>query len=95
MRSNMLLQHDRATIRLYMREWVDVETSEYDTHSFEVTKERIRLLRHDRSVLREQDRAVEHNALGQVESCSEERIDALSNEIQRDHPSQHSASSVY
>ena len=35
------------------------------------------------------------NVLGQFESCSEEGIVFPSNEIKRDHPSQHSTSSVY
>ena len=37
----------------------------------------------------------EHSVLDQLESCSDEGIDVLSNEISRDHPSSHSASSVY
>ena len=42
-----------------MREWIDIEMGEYDPNSFEVSKKMIRLLRHDPSVLREEDGAVE------------------------------------
>ena len=46
-----------------LREWVDVEPGEYDQHSFEVSKKMTRLLRHDPSVLREEDGAVEFKIL--------------------------------
>ena len=37
----------------------------------------------------------QESVLGHFESCAEERIDVLSNKIQRNHPSQDSPSSVY
>ena len=36
-----------------MRVWIDVKPGEYDQHSFEVSKKMSKLLRDDRSVLRE------------------------------------------
>ena len=50
--------------------WIDVETGPYDKSCFEVSKKMIRLLRHDPSVLREEDGAVEFRILAQM-FCSE------------------------
>ena len=52
-----------VTIPLRMRKWIDVEPGEFDQSSFEVSKKMIRLLRHDLSVLREKDGAVEFKIL--------------------------------
>ena len=49
----------RVEIPFNMREWIDVEPGEYDQHSFEIPKKMTKLLRHDRSVFREEDGAVE------------------------------------
>ena len=49
----------RVTIPFRMRKWIDVEPGEYDQSSCKVSKKMTRLLRHDPSVLREEDRAVE------------------------------------
>ena len=56
-----------------MRKWIDVEPGEYDRHSFEVSKNMISLLRHDRSILREKDGAVQFKILAQL-FCSTIRV---------------------
>ena len=53
----------RVTIPFRMRKWIDVEPGEYDQSSFEVSKKMIRLHRHDPTVLREEDGAVEFRIL--------------------------------
>ena len=56
---------------------------------YDVTKPRI-------AVYKQNEKNIsEYCVLGQFESCSEEGVDVLSNKIQRNHPSQHSPSSVY
>ena len=52
-----------AKISYHMRVWIDVETRECDKHSFGVSKMMTRLLRHDRSVHREDDGTVEFKIL--------------------------------
>ena len=47
----------------HLREWMGVEPGKYDESCFEVSKKMIRLLRHDPSVLREDDGAVEFRTL--------------------------------
>ena len=42
----------RVTVPFRMRKWIDVSPGVYDQSSSEVSKIMIRLLRHDRSVLR-------------------------------------------
>ena len=42
----------------HLRDWIDVEPGKYDEGRFEVSKMIIRLLRHDLTVLREEDGAV-------------------------------------
>ena len=49
----------RVTIPFHMRKLIDVEPGEYDRHSVDVSKNMIRLLRHNRSILRAEDGAVE------------------------------------
>ena len=56
----------RVTIPFRMRKWIDVEPGEYDQSSSEVSKKMIRLLRHDPSVLREEDGAVEFKILAPI-----------------------------
>ena len=48
-----------ATIPCHQREWIDVEPGPYDKNCCEVSEKMIRLLRHDPSVLREEDGAFE------------------------------------
>ena len=48
-----------VTSPYHHREWIDVEPGQYDKSCFEVSKKIIRLLRHDPSVLQEEDGAVE------------------------------------
>ena len=55
---------------------------------YDVTKPRI-------AVYKQNGKYTRISVLGQFESCSEEGIDVPSNEIYRDHPTQHSTSSVY
>ena len=43
--------------------WIDVEPGEYDQSCFEVSKKMTKLFRHDRSVLRGEDGAVEFEIL--------------------------------
>ena len=50
-------------IPYHMRVWMDVEPGEYDEHSFEVSKTMTKLLRHDGSVVREEDGTVEFKIL--------------------------------
>ena len=50
-------------VTFHQREWIDVEPGQYDKSCFEVSKKMIRLLRHDPSVLREQNGAVEFRIL--------------------------------
>ena len=50
-------------IPYHLRVWIDVEPREYDEHSFEVSKTMTKLLRHDRSVVREKDGAIEFKIL--------------------------------
>ena len=52
-----------VTLPYHQREWIDVEPGPYDKSCFEVSKKMIRLLRHDPSVLREEDGAVEFRTL--------------------------------
>ena len=52
-----------ATLPCHLREWIDVEPDQYDKSCFEVSKKVIRLLRHDPSVLRDEDGAVEFRTL--------------------------------
>ena len=52
-----------VTLPYHLREWVDVEPGKYDKNRFEVSQMMIRLLRHDPSVLREEDGAVEFRIL--------------------------------
>ena len=52
-----------VTLPYHLREWIDVEPGKYDKSCFEVSKKMIRLLRHDPSVLREEDGAVEFRIL--------------------------------
>ena len=51
------------TLPCHKRDWIDVEPGQYDKICFEVSKKMIRLLRHDFSVLREEDGAVEFRIL--------------------------------
>ena len=53
----------RAKVPFNRRAWIDVEPGEYDQHAFDVAKKMNRWLRHDRSVLREEDGAVEFKIL--------------------------------
>ena len=46
--------------------WIDAEPGPYDKSCFEVSEKMIRLLRHDPSVLREEDGAVEFRILAQM-----------------------------
>ena len=62
-----------VTIPLQMRKWIDVESGEYDRHSFEVSKKMIRSLRHDRSALSEEDGAVEFKNSG-TDVCFTNRV---------------------
>ena len=48
-----------VTLPYHLREWIDVEPGKYDKICFEVSEKMIRFLRHDPSVLREEDGAVE------------------------------------
>ena len=62
-----------VTLPYLLRDWIDVEPGQYDKSCFEVSKKMIRLLRHDLSVLREEDGAVMFRSdsrllsIGQVE----------------------------
>ena len=52
-----------TTLPYHLRVWIDLEPGPYDKSCFEVSKKMIRLLRHDPSVLREKDGAVEFRIL--------------------------------
>ena len=52
-----------VTLPYHQREWIDVEPGPYDKGCFEVSKKIMRLLRHDPSVCREEDGAVEFRIL--------------------------------
>ena len=54
-----MLSSATVTLPYHQRGWIDVEPAKYDESCFEVSKKMIRLLRHDPSVLREEDGAVE------------------------------------
>ena len=54
------------TLPYHLRVWIDVEPGPYDKGCFEVSKKMIRLLRHDPSVLLEEDGAVEFKILAQM-----------------------------
>ena len=56
----------RVTISFPMREWVDVESGEYDQNSFDVAKKMTRLLKRDPSVLREDDGAVKFKIMASM-----------------------------
>ena len=51
------------TLPYHLREWIHVEPGKYDKSCFEVSIKMIRLLRHDPTVLREEDGAVEFRIL--------------------------------
>ena len=55
-----------TTLPYHLRVWIDVEPGPYDKSCFEVSKKMIRMLRHDPSVLREEDGAVEFRILAQM-----------------------------
>ena len=56
-----------STVKRYdQRAWIDMEPGPFDKSCFEVSKKMIRLLRHDPSVLREEDGAVEFRILAQM-----------------------------
>ena len=48
------------------RDWIDVEPGPFDRSCFDVSKKVIRLLRHDSSVPREEDGAVEFRILAHM-----------------------------
>ena len=52
-----------TTLPYHLREWIDVEPGKYDKSCSDVSKKMTRLLRHDPSVLREEDGAVEFRIL--------------------------------
>ena len=56
-------------------------------------------MRHDQAqncnLQAELESTSENSVLGESESCSKARIDLLSDEIERDHPSQHSPSILH
>ena len=52
-----------VTLPHHLREWILIEPEKYDESCFEVSKKMIRLLRHDPTVLREEDGAVEFGIL--------------------------------
>ena len=54
-----------TTLLYHQREWIDFESGPLDKSCFKVSKKMIRLLRHDPSVLREEDGAVEFRILAQ------------------------------
>ena len=55
-----------VTLPYNQRDWSDVETGPFDRSCFDVPKKVIRLLRHDSSVPREEDGAVEFRILAQM-----------------------------
>ena len=55
-----------TTLPYDQRDWIDVAPSPFDKSCFEVSKKLIRELRHDPSVLREEDGAVEFRILAQM-----------------------------
>ena len=55
-----------ATLPYDQRDWIDVEPGPFDTSCFEVSQKMIRLRRHDPSVLREEDGAVEFRILASM-----------------------------
>ena len=55
-----------VTLPYQQREWTDVEPSQHHKSCIEVSKKMIRLLRHDPSVLREEDGAVEFRISAQM-----------------------------
>ena len=55
-----------TTLLSHPREWIDVEPGPFDKSCFQVSKKMIRLLRHDPSVLRGEDGAVEFRILAQM-----------------------------
>ena len=69
------------------RGWIDVEPCPFDKSCFEVSQKMIRLLRHDSSVTREEDGAVEFRILAQMfrseSTCSPHWIRAWPNYLQK------------
>ena len=55
-----------TTFPYHLGVWIDVERGQYDKSCIEVSRKMIRLLRHDPSVLREEDGAVEFRILSQM-----------------------------
>ena len=55
----------RTKIPFNKREWIDVEPGKHDQYSFGIAKKMNSLLRHDLSVLREEDGAIEFQILAQ------------------------------
>ena len=52
-----------TTLPYHQRDWIDVEPGPFDKKRFEVSKKMTKLLRHDRSVHREEDGAAEFKKL--------------------------------
>ena len=55
-----------ATLPYHQRDWIDVEPGRFDKNSTDVSKQMTRLLRHDRTVLRDEDGAVEFRILASM-----------------------------
>ena len=63
-----------VSILVRERRWMDIETQRSnDQKCFDVSKAVTRLLRHDQSVLRDIDRAIQYNDI--VEECRKKKID--------------------
>ena len=70
-----------ATIPIHQRRWIDIEPSKQDLASHEVSKKVISLLRHNQTVQREEDGAIQfwrikfhlRNQFSQVQRWSDER----------------------
>ena len=55
-----------TTLPYHQRQWIDVEAGKFEKSSIEVSKRMTRLLRHDQTVLREKDGAVEFRILASM-----------------------------
>ena len=66
-----------VSIPVLERKWIDIETPRsHDQKCYEVSKAMIRLLRHDQSVPRGSDGAIQYNDI--VEECRKKKFDGTS-----------------
>ena len=81
-RENLLVQ--QIPYRCMKEDWIDIEPSEQDLDSYDLSKKVISLLRHNQTLHREEDGAIEffkikfhlRNHHSQIQNCSDDRCKA-------------------